>query len=238
LEVELEPIIEINKLSFSYPDGKQALQDICLAVTPGDKIALLGANGAGKSTLLLHLNGILAGSGSVRIGSLPVNKKNLRSIRAFVGLVFQNPDDQLFSSTVFEDVAFGPIHQGLDEITVKQKVELALHSVHMSDYADRIPYRLSSGEKKRIAIATVLSMQPQILVLDEPSAGLDPRARRELIELLQELPQTMLIATHDFDLAHRLTTRTLLLSHGQIVKDGSTAEVLADVRTLDGCGLV
>jgi cobalt/nickel transport system ATP-binding protein len=147
LEVELEPIIEINKLSFSYPDGKQALQDICLAVTPGDKIALLGANGAGKSTLLLHLNGILAGSGSVRIGSLPVNKKNLRSIRAFVGLVFQNPDDQLFSSTVFEDVAFGPIHQGLDEITVKQKVELALHSVHMSDYADRIPYRLSSGEK-------------------------------------------------------------------------------------------
>lgn len=229
----MDPIIEISNLSFSYPDGKQALDDIHLQVLPGEKVALVGANGAGKSTLLYNLNGIFTGCGKIRIDKLELNKNNLAKIRALVGVVFQNPDDQLFSPTVFEDVAYGPIYQGFDRITVQKKVEQALKAVHMDEYADRNPYHLSSGEKKRIAIATVLSMQPKILVFDEPTAGLDPRARRELIELLLELSQTMLIATHDMDMVDRLTTRTILLNCGKIVADGPTASILSDEVLLD-----
>ncbi len=233
----MNPIIEIDHLSFHYPDGKVALSEISLKVMPGEKIALVGANGAGKSTLLLHLNGIFEGSGQILIGGMEVEKKNLGLIRGQVGLVFQNPDDQLFSPTVYEDVAYGPIYQGLGEKVVREKVEQALAAVHMSDYAGRNPYHLSSGEKKRIAIATVLSMQPRILVLDEPTSGLDPRARRELIELLRELPQTMLIATHDLALAENLTPRTVVLDQGAIAADGPTAEILADESLLLAHGL-
>ena len=233
----MEHIIEISHLSYNYPDGKSALHDISLKVAPGEKIALIGANGAGKSTLLLHLNGILEGSGRVLINGMEVNKHNMGQIRASVGIVFQNPDDQLFSPTVFEDVAYGPIYQGFDKKTVQRKVEDALAAVHMAEYADRNPYHLSSGEKKRIAIATVLSMQPQILVLDEPTAGLDPRARRELIELMQELPQTILIATHDLPLAEQLTPRTILLNQGTIAADGQTASILTDQNLLEANGL-
>lgn len=224
----MKPLIEIDALSYSYPDGTRALEDIHLSVMPGEKIALVGANGAGKSTLLLHLNGVLSGEGSFRIGGLPLEKKNIGRIRAMVGLVFQNPDDQLFSSTVYEDVAFGPIHQGYDDDAIKERVSDALSAVHMSEFADRNPYHLSSGQKKRIAIATVLSMQPEVLAFDEPSAGLDPRARRELIELLEELPQTMIIATHDLDLAHRLAPRTILMNAGRVMKDGKTNAILRD----------
>ena len=226
----MEHIIEISHLSYNYPDGKLALDDISLKVAPGEKIALIGANGAGKSTLLLHLNGILEGSGRVLINGMG-------QIRASVGLVFQNPDDQLFSPSVFEDVAYGPIYQGFDKNTVQGKVEDALAAVHMEAYADRSPYHLSSGEKKRIAIATVLSMQPQILVLDEPTAGLDPRARRELIELMQELSQTILIATHDLPLAEQLTPRTILLNQGTIAADGQTTSILNDQGLLEANGL-
>lgn len=224
----MDPIIEINQLSFHYPDGKLALNEISLKVMPGEKIALVGANGAGKSTLLLHLNGIFEGDGRILINGMEVKKNNLGQIRAWVGLVFQNPDDQLFSPTVFEDVAYGPIYQGLDRENVQKKVDQALAAVHMSEYADRNPYHLSGGEKKRIAIATILSMQPKILVFDEPTAGLDPYARRELIELLKELPQTMLIATHDLGLVHLLTQRTVILSQGKIVADGPTDVILGD----------
>lgn len=224
----MDPIIEINQLSFHYPDGKLALNEISLKVMPGEKIALVGANGAGKSTLLLHLNGIFEGDGRILINGMEVKKNNLGQIRAWVGLVFQNPDDQLFSPTVFEDVAYGPIYQGLDRENVQKKVDQALAAVHMSEYADRNPYHLSGGEKKRIAIATILSMQPKILVFDEPTAGLDPYARRELIELLKELPQTMLIATHDLGLVHLLTQRTVILSQGKIVADGLTDVILGD----------
>jgi cobalt/nickel transport system ATP-binding protein len=224
----LDAIIEISDLSFSYPDGKQALREINLTIMPGEKIALVGANGAGKSTLLLHLNGILEGSGKIVVSGMPLQKNNLGHIRALVGVVFQNPDDQLFSPTVFDDIAYGPIYQGLDKPAVQQRVQQALNSVHMGEYADRNPYHLSGGEKKRIAIATVLSMQPQILILDEPTAGLDPRARRELIELLQELSQTMLIATHDLALAEWLTPRILLMDHGRIVADDTSAKILYD----------
>jgi cobalt/nickel transport system ATP-binding protein len=233
----LDPIIKIDKLSFHYQDGEMALKEVSLTVMPGEKIALVGANGAGKSTLLLHLNGIFEGNGQIYINGMEVKKKNLGKIRALVGIVFQNPDDQLFSPTVFEDVAYGPIYQGLDKKTIQVKVDQALSAVHMTDYVDRNPYHLSGGEKKCIAIATVLSMQPQILAFDEPTAGLDPRARRELIELLCELPQTMLIATHDLNLVELLTSRTVLLNQGKIVADGSTASILGDDNLLETNGL-
>jgi len=228
----MPPLIEIDRLSHVYPDGKQALDEISLSIMPGEKVALLGANGAGKSTLLLHLNGILEGEGKISVDGLDVVKKNLGQVRAKVGMVFQNPDDQLFSPTVFEDVAYGPIYQGLNRTSVEQRVNQALAAVHMADYAARNPYHLSGGEKKRIAIATVLSMQPQILVFDEPTAGLDPRARRELVELLIELPQTMLIATHDMNLAERVTSRVVVLNQGRITADGSSAKVLQDEAVL------
>jgi cobalt/nickel transport system ATP-binding protein len=231
------PIIEINHLSFAYPDGKQALQDICLKIDAGEKVAVVGANGAGKSTLLLHCNGVLDGSGRVSVKGLEMVKDNLGRIRTLVGLVFQNPDDQLFSPTVFEDVAYGPRYQGLDKETIRERVAQALIAVGMQEFADRNPYHLSNGEKKRIAIATVLSMLPEVLVFDEPTAGLDARGRRELIEVLRALPQTMLIATHDLGLAECLTPRTIVLDEGKIVADGLTAQILADARMLEIHGL-
>jgi cobalt/nickel transport system ATP-binding protein len=230
-------MIEIDDLSYSYPDGKQALCGISLRVAPGEKVALVGPNGAGKSTLLYHLNGVIAGQGTIRVDGMELTKANLGRIRATVGLVFQNPDDQLFSPTVYEDVAYGPIHQGFDRSTVRQLVDQALAAVHMGDYSQRVPYHLSGGEKKRIAIATVLSMQPKVLVFDEPTAGLDPRARRELIELLETLPQTMLIATHDLKLAERLTPRTILLNQGRLVADRATTNILGDEALLESHSL-
>jgi cobalt/nickel transport system ATP-binding protein len=238
--------IEVEHLSFQYPDGRRALDDISLHIAPSEKVALVGPNGAGKSTLMLHLNGILrtpAGSNglsesSIRVGGLPLNDQNLGAIRAMVGLVFQNPDDQLFSPRVYQDVAFGPLHMGLPEDEVQARVERALAAVKMSDYAERMSYHLSLGEKKRIAIATVLSMDPQILVLDEPSAGLDPRARRDLIQLLIELSdQTMLIATHDMRLVRDLCTRTVVLDGGCVVADGDTREILYDRALMEQHGL-
>jgi cobalt/nickel transport system ATP-binding protein len=194
----MEYAVRIDHLSFAYGDGHRALRDVSLTVQPGEKVALVGPNGAGKSTLMLHLNGILQpGSGSVTVCGLLVDDRALGKVRARVGLVFQDPDDQLFSPTVFDDVAFGPIYQGFSEKEVRARVDRALAAVQMCDYVSRVSHHLSVGEKKRIAIATVLSMDPDILVLDEPTAGLDPRARRGLITLLCTLPQTMLIPTHD-----------------------------------------
>jgi cobalt/nickel transport system ATP-binding protein len=231
-------LIQIEQLAYSYPDGKNALRNVNLLVEAGEKIALVGANGAGKSTLLLHLNGILIGQGRICIDGQELNKHTLGRIRAMVGVVFQNPDDQLFSPTVFEDVAFGLIYQGLQPEVVTERVGQALEAVHMQGYERRNPFHLSGGEKKRIAIATVLSMQPQVLVFDEPTAGLDPRARRELIDLLQELPQTMLIATHDLAMVAQLTTRTVVLNAGQITADGPSSSILADEKLLWENGLI
>ncbi len=229
--------IEVEKLSYAYPDGHAALREASLIIAPGEKVALVGPNGAGKSTLMLHLNGILQGQGSVRVCGLDVIDKNLGKVRAAVGLVFQNPDDQLFSPTVFDDVAFGPIYQGLKEAEVRERVDTALDAVHMRDYAKRVSHHLSVGEKKRIAIATVLSMNPEILVLDEPSAGLDPRARRTLINQLRELPQTMLVSTHDLRLVHELFPRTIVMDEGCIVADGPTEQLLNDEALLNAHGL-
>ena len=230
-------VLQVRDLHFSYPDGHVALRGISLSLCLGDKVALVGPNGAGKSTLMLHLNGILSGQGEIDLGGLRLSRDNLPVIRSMVGLVFQNPDDQLFSPTVFEDVAFGPLHMGLSESEVRARVDSALEAVRMSSYKDRLSHHLSVGEKKRIAIATVLSMNPSILVLDEPSAGLDPRARRTLINLLRELPITMLVSTHDMRLVQELFPRTIVMDDGNIVADGLTMEILEDEELLTAHGL-
>jgi len=230
-------VLKVTDLHFHYPDGLEALRGVSLDLCEGDKVALVGPNGAGKSTLMLHLNGILTGEGEVSIAGMRVEPDNLPVIRAMVGLVFQSPDDQLFSPTVFEDVAFGPLHMGLPEEEVRSRVDQALEMVRMSDYRDRLSHHLSVGEKKRIAIATVMSMRPQILVLDEPSAGLDPRARRSLINLLREMPITMLVSSHDLLMVRELFPRMVIMDEGKIVADGSTDELMEDVALLEAHGL-
>ena len=230
-------VLQVHDLHFSYPDGHSALHGVSLKLCEGDKVALVGPNGAGKSTLMLHLNGILGGRGEIEVGGMRLMRDNLPVIRSLVGLVFQNPDDQLFSPTVFEDVAFGPLHMGLPEAEVRCRVDEALESVRMSAYKERLSHHLSMGEKKRIAIATVLSMRPSLLVLDEPSAGLDPRARRTLIHLLHDLPITMLVSTHDMALVKELFPRTIVMDEGRIVADGLTMEILEDAKLLEAHGL-
>lgn len=229
--------IEVYNLSYSYPDGHQALRDVSLKIEPCEKVALVGPNGAGKSTLILHLIGILAGQGEVHAGGLPVVKENLARVRARVGLVFQSPEDQLFSPTVYDDVAYGPLYQGLPHEEVKRRVEEALATVGMAGHTQRISHHLSAGEKKRIAIASVLSMQPEVLVLDEPTSGLDPRARRSLINLLRDLPLTMLVSTHDMHLVRELLPRMVIMDQGSIVADGFTEELMADEALLNSHGL-
>ena len=235
------PTVAVHDLHFTYPDGTVALRGVSLAVVAGEKVALVGPNGAGKSTLMLHLNGLLGesgnGQGPVTIAGLPVMRRNLPQIRARVGMVFQNPEHQLFSPTVFDDVAFGPLHMGLPEAEVRARVARALARVGMEDAADRLPHHLSIGQKKRVSIATVLSMDPEIFVLDEPSAGLDPRAQRALITLLQELPQTMLVASHDLQLVRELLPRTVIMDEGLIVADGPTPALLSDRALLAAHGL-
>lgn len=230
-------VLKIEHLHFAYPDGHIALHDVSLNLSAGEKVALVGPNGAGKSTLMLHLNGILAGDGMLSVGGMLLVKKNLPVIRAMVGMVFQNPDDQLFSPTVLEDVAFGPLHMGLPEAEVRKRVEVALQRVRMEAYANRLSHHLSMGEKKRISIATVLSMEPQILVLDEPSAGLDPRARRGLINLLREMSITMLVSTHDLAMVREVFPRMVIMDNGRIVADGQTSELMKDEKLLMEHGL-
>lgn len=230
--------VDLEHLHFTYPDGFEALTGIDLRIRRGEKVALVGPNGAGKSTLMLHLNGIHTPThGSVRIGGTLVDRSTVKRIRAEVGLVFQDPDDQLFSPTVFEDVAFGPIHLGLPAESIHGRVEAALAAVGMSGFERRIPHRLSLGQRKRVALATVLSMEPSVLVFDEPSAGLDPRGRRELIELLRGLDQTMLVSTHDMRLVAEIFPRTVVMDGGAIVGDGPTAAIMDDDAFLEAHGL-
>lgn len=233
----MDRAVEIQNLSFSYPDGQPGLKRIDLAVNTGENVAVIGPNGAGKSTLLLHFNGILRGNSSVKILGLPVEEKNLKEIRRKVGLVFQDPEDQLFSPTVFDDVAFGPINMGCSEREVRQRVAEALRSVGLNGYEQRSPHHLSIGEKKRIAIATVLSLNPELLVLDEPSSNLDPRSKWGLIRLLRQLPNTKIVATHDLELVKALCERTIVLDKGEIVAEGDTDKILCDIALLKAHGL-
>ncbi|HSJ21142.1 MAG TPA: ABC transporter ATP-binding protein [Nocardioidaceae bacterium] len=223
------PVLDVRGLAYAYPDGHQALFGVNLHVHRGDRVALLGPNGAGKTTLVLHLNGILhAGAGSVAVSGMPVAKENLKEIRRRVGVVFQDPDDQLFMPTVRDDVAFGPANLGMRGAALDQRVMEALDKVGMADFADRPPHHLSFGQRRRVAVATVLAMEPEILVLDEPSSNLDPASRRELAEILRGLDVTVLMVTHDLPYAFELCPRSVVLSDGVIVADGSTYDVLTD----------
>lgn len=229
----MTPVVAVQGLAHAYPDGRQALFGVNLTVQQGERVALLGPNGAGKTTLALHLNGILSpGAGSVSISGLPVVKKHLPEIRRRVGLVFQDPDDQLFLPTVGQDVAFGPANLGLRGDELSQRVDEALTAVGLPDIADRVPHHLSFGQRRRIAVATVLAMRPELLVLDEPTSNLDPAARRELAQVLTALDTTMLMVTHDLPYALQLCPRSVILAGGVVVADGPTAELLADTALL------
>ena len=223
------PVLDLRQVAYAYPGGHQALYGVDLHVHPGERVALLGPNGAGKTTLVLHLNGILTpGHGSVRVSGLPVTPENLLEVRRRVGIVFQDPDDQLFMPTVRDDVAFGPANLGLRGAELDARVTEALAAVEVGDLADRAPHHLSFGQRRRVAIATVLAMRPEILVLDEPSSNLDPASRRELADILRSLDVTILMVTHDLPYAVELCDRSVVLSEGTIVRDGTTREVLAD----------
>jgi cobalt/nickel transport system ATP-binding protein len=225
--------LEIVDLSFSYPDGGKALDRVSLDVFEGESVGIIGANGAGKSTLLLHLNGILTGQGKVRIFEDEITPRNLREIRKIVGLVFQEPDDQLFNLTACEDVAFGPRNLGLRETEIDERVSRSLMMVGLQDFRDRRPDQLSFGEKKRISIATVLALEPGILALDEPTGGLDPRGRREMIDLLGSLGGTKVVVTHDLEAVGRLCERIAVMWKGRIVRVGTPDEILGDPSFLE-----
>ncbi|WP_051812415.1 energy-coupling factor ABC transporter ATP-binding protein [Streptomyces sp. NRRL S-340] len=223
------PSLEVCGLAFAYPDGHQALFGVDFSIARGERVALLGPNGAGKTTLVLHLNGILGGgAGSVKVAGLPVGKKHMAEIRQKVGIVFQDPDDQLFMPTVREDVAFGPAAAGLKGPALEQRVRTALERVGMAGFADRPPHHLSFGQRRRVAVATVLAMEPEILVLDEPSSNLDPASRRELADVLRSLDVTVLMVTHDLPYALELCPRALVLSDGVIAADDATGTLLRD----------
>jgi cobalt/nickel transport system ATP-binding protein len=235
--MSVDKAIEIKGLSYSYPDGQRGLAEIDLTVYCGESVALIGPNGAGKSTLLLHLNGILRGNATINIHGLQLADKNLREVRKKVGMVFQDPEDQLFSLNVYDDVAFGPINMGFAQEEVDRRVRQALQKVGMQGYVKRSSHHLSIGEKKRVAIATVLSLDPDILALDEPTNSLDPRGKWSLMELLRSIRVTKIIASHDLDLVSCLCDRVIILDKGRIVADGTSAQILSDIELLAEHGL-
>ncbi|WCO68277.1 ABC transporter ATP-binding protein [Iamia majanohamensis] len=225
--------VTLADVRYSYPDGRPALRGVDLEVAAGERLAVLGPNGAGKTTLVLHLNGILAPSaGEVRIGSTVVGRETAADVRRRVALVFQDPDDQLFMPTVHDDVAFGPANAGVRDEELADRVQRALEAVGLPDLGGRAPHHLSFGQRRRAAVATVLAMDPEVLVLDEPTANLDPAARRELAEVLRSLALTTLVVTHDLPYALELCPRSVILDEGRIVADGPTAELLADTALL------
>ena len=223
------PVLELQSVAYAYPDGHQALFGVDLHVHRGERVAVLGPNGAGKTTLVLHLNGILLpGRGTVTVSGLPVVKENLQEIRRRVGIVFQDPDDQLFMGSVRDDVAFGPRNLGLRGAELDRRVMAALDMVGMADYVDRPPHHLSFGQRRRVAVATVLVMEPEVIVLDEPSSNLDPASRRELADILTGLDVTLMMVTHDLPYALQLCPRAVVLAGGVVAAQGRTIDVLTD----------
>ena len=229
--------IELKNFSYKYPDGTAALSGITLSVEYGQRVALIGPNGAGKSTLLLAMAGFVKGTGEVLIEGLRVNKKNIRNIRTSLGCCLENPDDQLFMPTLFDDVAFGPLNMGLEAEQVKMRVADTLQTVGLTEMADKAPHHLSAGQKRAAAIATILSMSPQIITLDEPDGSLDPRNRSNLIKLLAGLPQTLIIATCNMNFAAALADRAVLLDEGRLIADGDAKEIMSDSKLMTGHGL-
>ena len=231
----MKKIIEISDLGYTYPDGKIALENVDLDISEGESVGIVGANGAGKTTLILHINGIIRENhgGCIKIIDMEMNDKNVRKIRSKIGLVFQNPEDQLFSPTVFDDVSFGPLNMKLHADEVIKRTTEALDMVEMSGFENRSSHHLSEGEKKRISIATVLSMNPEILVLDEPTSNLDPKHRRELIDLLKKIRKTIVIVSHDLEAVLELCDRTVLMNKGTIVKDDKTMEIMRDKKLME-----
>ncbi|HEY6951043.1 MAG TPA: ABC transporter ATP-binding protein [Bacteroidota bacterium] len=233
--------IEVSNLRYTYPDGKEALRGISFTVAEGECVGLVGPNGSGKSTLLLHLNGILpdsiAGIPAVKINGSPISGKNVSSVRRDVGLLFQDPDDQLFCPTVFEDVAFGPRQFGFPEDKVRATVERSLSLSGLAGFEGRSPHHLSIGEKRRVCLAGVLACEPKVLALDEPTSNLDPRGKRSLHEILQSLPVTKVIATHDLEMVVELCARTIVLDGGVVVADGTTEELLGNEELMLKHGL-
>jgi cobalt/nickel transport system ATP-binding protein len=222
-------IVEFKNVFFRYPDGTEALNGVNFRITHGESVGVVGANGSGKSTLLQHMNGyLMPTSGTVTIGDLTLTTKTRRAIRKKVGIVFQNPDDQLFMPTVFDDVAFGPLNLGLDEVYVRERVRKALGMVNSLDLRDKPPHHLSSGQKSAVAIASVMAMEPDILAMDEPAANLDPRSRRSLISLLKTFKHSKIIASHDLDLILDVCQRCIVIGGGAVVADGPSAEILSN----------
>jgi cobalt/nickel transport system ATP-binding protein len=231
-------IVKAENVAYTYPDGNEALKNISFLITHGESVAVVGANGAGKSTLLMHLNGhFLPGGGSLQVGDFPLTKDTVQNIRRSVGMVFQDSDDQLFMPTVFDDVAFGPLNMGLPADVVNERVRETLETVGVLHLVNRPIHRLSGGEKRSVAIATVLSMSPDILVMDEPTSNLDPKARRRLIELLRSFKHTKIIATHDLDMVLDLCERTIVIREGQVVADGRSIEILNNETILSESNL-
>ena len=228
----MKEVIRIKNLEYTYPDGTRALKGIDLSVSRGECIGLIGPNGAGKSTLLLHLNGILRSKDKIEILGLEITDRNLDFIRSKVGLVFQDPDDQLFMPSVFDDVAFGPVNMGLNLTDVKKRVDTALGFVDMEDYKERISHHLSFGEKKRVSLATVLSMEPEILALDEPTGNLDPKHRKEFIKSLRDMNITRIVATHDMAMVSSVCNKVAIMDRGKIVAFGEAEEIFKDKELL------
>jgi cobalt/nickel transport system ATP-binding protein len=232
-----EPILQLVDVRYRYPTGPQALAGVTLSVEAGERVGLIGPNGAGKSTLLLSIAGFVPATGTIRLAGHTLSRATVRDVRRHLGLVFQDPDDQLFMPRVGDDVAFGPATMGLPPEEVHARVHEALAAVDLEGYEMRAPYHLSVGEKRRAALATVLAMRPQVLVLDEPTANLDPRSRRRLINLLRGLPGTLLLVGHDLDLILDVCGRTVLLDAGKVVADGPSSDILCRRDLLESHGL-
>ncbi len=230
-------IIQVKNLHFAYPDAPEILSNISFSVAEGEKIAIAGPNGAGKTTLLLNLTGLLANTGEVIVKGLLLEKRNFPEIRHILGMVFQSPDDQLFSNRVFDDVAYGLMYQGMEKTEIEKRVRKALADVDMSSFADSVPYHLSLGQKKRVAIATVLSMQPEVILFDEPTMGLDVRAKKQFLQIVRQFSQTVLVATHDMKLAAAICDRLLILDEGHLVYDGAMQNAIRNPKLLESHGL-
>jgi len=232
-----KPVILVESLSFTYPDGTAALRDVSLTVNEGECVGLIGPNGAGKTTLLFHFNGLLRGRGRVVVDGLEISEKNLKTVRKTVGVVFQDPDDQLFSSTVSDDVAFGPLSMRLPKEEVDSRVSRALSETGLEGQGGKAPHHLSFGQKKKAALAAILAMRPRVIALDEPTSNMDPRSRRAFLRLIESLDATKVISTHDMESVFELCDRVVLLDSGEMIADGEARVILGDRRLMEAHGL-